>query len=558
MNLETAITSHLEKIYSDQKLEAAKKLFQELLTEYNKKDFEAKERLSEKNVYLITYGDSFYEKGQAPLHVLNEIVSETLSDTITDIHLLPMFPYTSDDGFSVVDYLKINPDLGDWSNIAELAASKRLMFDFVANHMSKSSEWFQHFLEHDPDFKEAFITFDPTFDSKNVTRPRTSPLFHEYENKAGEQIQAWTTFSEDQVDVNAQDPKMLVRLTRVLLEYAKKGAASIRLDAIGFLWKESGTTSMHLPQTHEIIQLWRTMLDELVPNMQIITETNVPHQDNISYFGNGEDEANQVYQFPLPPLTLFSFITGNADKLTTWAESIHRVSDTGTYFNFLASHDGIGLRPTEGILTDAERQLLVDRVIENGGKISYKNNPDGSQSVYEMNINYSEALRDNSNVVSTEKRMIAAHHILLSVIGVPAIYYHSIFGSKNDAAAVEQTGINRRINREKLEKEKLLKDLNEDSYRQAIYEGITQLIKIRGEQAAFDPYGEQKVIKLDSRVFALRRINQQESILSLTNVSNTPVTVNQISGVDLVSGRRIEGTLELDPYDYVWIKEDVK
>lgn len=556
MSLHTRINEKLQEIYSSKTdFDEAKTVFSELLDKYSKEDFKKTNRLSQENVFLITYGDSFHSAGKSPLQVLNEVYHETLADTITDIHLLPMFPYTSDDGFSVTDYLAIAPQLGSWDDIKALASDKRLMFDFVANHMSKSSQWFQRFLDQQEGFEKAFVEYDPHFDTSQVIRPRTSPLFHEYQNSKGETIKAWTTFSEDQVDLNAKDPMTLGRLTEVLLEYALRGADAIRLDAIGFLWKESGTTCMHLSETHEIIQLWRILLDELAPNVQIITETNVPHQDNVSYFGDGNNEANQVYQFPLPPLVLHSFLTGNAEKLSQWAEGIDRISSTATFFNFLASHDGIGLRPTEGILTDEQRQALVTKVLENGGKVSYKNNPDGSQSVYEMNINYSDALKDLADTEATPQKMIAAHHILLSVVGVPAIYYHSIFGSKNDLKGAEVSGINRRINREKLDKDELLQELATDPYRQRIYTGITELIKLRKQQPAFDPYGHQAVIASIPEVFALKRGNTQEDeIRSYTNVSNRTVEIPDVEGIDLISGRRVTGSLSLPPYGIAWIK----
>ena len=350
---------------------------EKVLNKFAQRDFPQKEKINEKNAYLIAYGDSILREGQTPLATLNEVLSETIAGAITDVHLLPMFPFTSDDGFSVTDYYKINPQYGTWEDIEHLSKNYRLMFDFVANHMSKDSEWFQSFLQEEEDFKEAFVIFDEEFDASNTVRPRTSPLFHNYKEK-----KVWTTFSEDQVDVNIKDPKMFARLTEVLLTYASKGAASIRLDAIGFLWKESGSRSIHLWQTHEVIKIWRKLLEELSPNTQIITETNVPHEENISYFGKN-DEANQVYQFPLPPLVLHSFTVGDAQKLSAWAKGIEGRGDTETYFNFLASHDGIGMRPTEGILSDVERNNLVEKVIENGGEISYKENTDGSRSVYD-------------------------------------------------------------------------------------------------------------------------------------------------------------------------------
>ncbi|TYC50805.1 alpha-amylase [Weissella muntiaci] len=536
MNLRERINEHLGKIYQGVDLIEAKTLFAKLLIE----DWQIvnRQRVNEQSTYLITYGDSFYDGQRAPLAVLGEVLEQKLPD-FTDIHLLPIFPYTSDDGFSVLDYQKIDPVLGTWADIEQLAQRRRLMFDFVCNHISKSSDWFQRFLRAEPDFKNSFIEFDAKFDTSNVTRPRTSALFHKYGTK-----QVWTTFSEDQVDNNVRDPKVLIRLTRILMGYIQRGASSIRLDAIGFLWKASGTTSMHLPQTHEVIKLWRTMINNLAPNVQIITETNVPHAENLSYFGDGEDEANMVYQFPLPPLVLHTFISGNSAKLSRWAETIHPISESATYFNFLASHDGIGLRPVENILTKAEREQIVAQVRAHAGKVSYKSDLDGNDSPYELNINYSEALGSTA-------KMIAAHFILLSFIGVPAIYYHSIFGSKNDVQAVEETGISRRINRERLDMHTLFAELELDGTRKMIFEGLSKLIAIRKQEPAFNPYGEQKILKLGEAVFALERSYAGEKITAIVNISDKVVELG-VTGFDLISQSEFFGNLPA--YQFVWIK----
>lgn len=557
MKLITQIHNKLNTIYKDQDLETAKSLFDSLINEYNKKEFKITDTLTQKNVYLITYGDSFIEKDKKPLNVLGEVLDHTLSETITDVHLLPMFPYTSDDGFSVVDYDQINPELGDWEDISQLSNRYRLMFDFVANHMSKSSPWFKSFLVNQPGYEDLFVSYSDDFDTSNVVRPRTSPLFHEY-TESGHTKKVWSTFSEDQVDVEVRSPQTLYRLTKVLLDYALKGASSIRLDAIGFLWKESGTSCMHLPQTHAIIQLWNIILKEYAANTQLITETNVPHEENISYFGDGENEAHQVYQFPLPPLVLYSFLKQDAKKLSTWAETIDSVSNNATYFNFLASHDGIGLRPTEGILTDDDRALLVENVKRNGGRISYKNNVDGTQSVYEMNINYSEALKSGENDLFVVQKMLAAHHILLSIVGVPAIYYHSIFGSKNDEQAVIDSGINRRINRAKLEKNSLFDELENDEYRKSIHNGIKEMIEIRQQHAEFDPYNTQVIHKLDDRLFCVERPLDSETIISITNVSAEQLEITEINGLDLISGKQIEAGYKIEPYGRLWIKKEMR
>ena len=365
------IEEKLKFIYGDKFQESFIDTINDLINKWEKKNFEKALPISEKNIYLITYGDSIYEEGKKTIPTLDKFLKEEVGTAITDVHLLPMFEYTSDDGFSVVDYMEIKKELGNWDDIREFSKDYRLMFDFVANHISKSSSWFKGYINDEEKYKHYFIERDENFDAANVVRPRTSPLFHEYQGKNGIKT-AWTTFSEDQVDINIKHFPVLIEMTDVLLNYAYNGATSIRLDAIGFLWKESGTTCMHLPQTHGIIELWRMILDYFKINTQIITETNVPHKENISYLGNGINEAHMVYQFSLPPLTLYSLTTHDSSKLTQWSKTIDKVSDKATYFNFLSSHDGIGMRPTEGILNEEEKQVLIDKTIENGGRVSYK------------------------------------------------------------------------------------------------------------------------------------------------------------------------------------------
>ncbi|MBN1055569.1 alpha-amylase [Clostridium botulinum] len=562
MNRVELINSVIDKIkfiYGENYKEEYKEEFDKLISKWENEKFNKADEVSEKNVYLITYGDSIYEEGVPTIQTLNKFLKEEVKGTITDVHILPMFTYTSDDGFSVVDYMEIDKNLGSWEDINTLSKDYRLMYDFVANHISKSSRWFKGYLNNEKKYAEYFIKEDKSFDTKNVVRPRTSSLFHEYEGKDGIKT-AWTTFSEDQIDVNIKHFPLFIEMTDILLNYAKNGATSIRLDAIGFLWKESGTNCMHLPETHKIIEIWRLLLDYFKKNTQIITETNVPHVENISYFGNKSNEAHMIYQFTLPPLVLYTLTTHNARKLTDWAKTIDRVSENATYFNFLSSHDGIGMRPTEGILTEGEKQVLVDKVVENGGRVSYKNNTDGTKSVYELNINYNDALINKNEDISTEAqvdKIIASNAILLSCVGVPAIYYHSLLGSRNDYKGLEESGINRRINREKLEYTKILKELEVDERRSAIFSRIKKLIALRKEESAFSPFAMQKVLELGEGIFALERFNEKtgEKITLILNVDSKEANVYfNIKGVDKITGRKIDGNITLKPYEFVWIK----
>lgn len=553
-----ALIEKVEFIYGKDYKEDFNEEIKNLINYWDKQSFGRSEEISEKSIYLITYGDIISEDGIHKLKTLKKFLDKEVKDTITDIHILPMFTYTSDDGFSIVDYMEINKDLGTWDDITRLSENYRLMFDFVANHTSKSCKWFKGYLNQDEKYKNYYIKESADLDTKNVIRPRTTPLFHKYNGKNGE-ITAWTTFSEDQVDVNFRNFQVFLEMTDILLSYAQKGASSIRLDAIGFIWKESGTSCMHLPQAHGIIQAWRLVLDYFKPNTQIITETNVPHNENISYLGNSFNEANMVYQFALPPLVLYTLTTHNSEKLSKWGKTIDKVSDKASYFNFLSSHDGIGLRPTEGILTDEDRQLLVNKVIENGGKISYKNNSNGTKSVYELNINYNDALlnKEDNDMDKQINKILASNAILLSFVGIPAIYYNSLLGSRNDYKGLNESGINRRINREKFVYGKIVDELENDYRRKSIFSKLKKLINLRKTQPAFSPYAFQRVLDLGESVFALERYNEKknEKITFIINVDAEDIHINyDIEGSDIITGRKISNCIDLKPYEFIWIK----
>lgn len=511
----------------------------------------------EGTAYLITYGDAFRREGEAPLHTLADVLKTHVRDAVTDVHLLPIYPWTSDDGFGVVDHREVNPELGTWDDIADLRADHAVALDFVANHLSSSSPWFRGWLERDPRYAGYFLEPGSDFDFSHVVRPRTTPLIHTYVRADGSSARAWTTFGPDQVDVDPSTPAVLLDLTDVLLGYLARGATTVRLDAIGFLWKQSGTSCIHLPQTHDIIRIWRVLVDELAPGTLLLTETNVPHADNILYFGDGSDEAHMVYQFALPPLVLHAFVTGHATALSDWAATIGPVSETATWFNFLASHDGIGIRPTQGLLTDDDRALLVERTLARGGRVSMARRPDGSEGVYELNTNFLDALVDPADEdpdASAVVRGLAAHAILLSVIGVPAIYYHSLLGSGQDRAGMEESDIPRRINREVLDADALAAELELPSRRRGMLEGLRRLLEVRREYPAFSPFADQTVEKLDPRVFVVRRAaGTPDELVAAVNVSDQPVELPSLSGRDVITGRDVSG-LTLEPFGFAWLR----
>ncbi|WP_288790073.1 sugar phosphorylase [uncultured Enterobacter sp.] len=516
----------------------------------------------EKDVVLITYADQFSAKGEKALPVFTRFYNEWLSRTFSHVHLLPFYPWSSDDGFSVIDYHNVAPETGTWQDVAELKQSASLMFDFVCNHMSAKSEWFAHYLAQKPGYEDFFISVDPETNLSAVTRPRALPLLTPFTLHDGSVRHLWTTFSEDQIDLNFASPQVLIAMVDVLLHYLAEGARYIRLDAVGFMWKIPGTSCIHLEQTHCLIQLFRAITDAVAPGTVIITETNVPHKDNISYFGDGENEAQMVYQFSLPPLVLHAVHCQDVKALSQWAGSLALPSTHTTWFNFLASHDGIGLNPLRGILPESEILSLVEKLQQEGALVNWKNNPDGTRSPYEINVTYLDALSlQDSSDDERIARFILAHAVLLSFPGVPAVYIQSILGSRNDYEGVERLGYNRAINRKKYTAGQVDSELNNNkSIRSQIYSRLSELIAIRRGESAFHPDSQAVFDAVGEQILKIIRVAENgERITALFNFSNKMQTVYEqtLSGKELLSGQHISGTdLTLNPWQVMWIKEN--
>lgn len=514
----------------------------------------------ESDVVLITYADQFHCAEQKPLPTFNQFHRRWLKSIFSHVHLLPFYPWSSDDGFSVIDYYEVAPETGEWVDIEQLNNSSRLMFDFVCNHMSAKSEWFKNYLQQVPGFENYFIAMDPAVDLSAVTRPRALPLLTPFTLTDGSVRHVWTTFSADQIDLNYANPEVLLAMVDVLLRYLEKGADYVRLDAVGFMWKTPGTTCIHLEKTHQLIKLFRAIAELVAPGTAIITETNVPHQDNIAYLGNGQDEAHMVYQFSLPPLVLHAIHRQDASVLTRWAGSLTLPSAQTTWFNFLASHDGIGLNPLRGLLPEAEILALVDELQAEGALVNWKNNPDGTRSPYEVNVTYMDALSPRE-ASDTERlaRFLLAHAILLSFPGVPAIYIQSMLGSRNDYLGVENLGYNRAINRQKFDVDNISVALNNlQDLRHQVYQRLSRMINLRRNNRAFHPDSHFDIKNITPQVMQIKRTaDSGEEITALFNISNINqnIHIDINNGFELINEINIKGgVLTLQPWQVMWIK----
>lgn len=520
-----------------------------------------KQGWDESDVVLITYADQFHQCNENNLTTLRGFYQRWLGDVFSHIHLLPFYPWSSDDGFSVVDYHQVAPSSGSWQDISQLNQITKLMFDFVCNHISSQSEWFQGYLSGNKKYQDFFISVDPKTDLSAVTRPRALPLLTPFTLAEGSQQYIWTTFSADQIDLNFANPQVLLAMVDVLIHYLQQGADYVRLDAVGYMWKTIGTSCIHLEKTHLLVKLFRALVDEIAPGTVLITETNVPHNDNVAYLGNGHDEAQMVYQFPLPPLVLHAIHSGSAQVLSRWANTLSESDNPDTtWFNFLASHDGIGLNPLRGILPEEEILQLVDHLEQEGALVSWKYNPDGTRSPYEINVTYMDALSQrNSSDEQRLARFILAHAILLTFPGVPAIYVQSILGSRNNYSGVESLGYNRAINRQKYVLEEIETQLGDEHHlRHKTFNQLIHLIGVRKREASFHPSSSFAVNCASDSILVIHRSSQcGNNLLALFNLKDNDCEffLPNNNFHELITNQKIIGnqTYHMQPYQVLWL-----
>jgi sucrose phosphorylase len=521
----------------------------------------------ETDVFAITYGDTFLCEGETPLNTLHSFLDTYFKEYVNSVHVLPFFPFCSDDGFAVMDFYKVNETVGDWTDIQALATDYRLMADLVINHGSKQGKWFKNFLAGEGEGHDYFYTADKNTNTSQVVRPRTSSLLQAVDTANGEK-HVWCTFSHDQIDFDFRNTKVLAEFVKIIRYYLDNGVQIFRLDAVAFLWKKLNTNCLNLPETHEVVRLIRTLVEHAQPDVVIITETNIPNRENLSYFGNA-NEAHCVYNFSLPPLLVYTLVNGSCRYLKQWLMSMPPAQNGTTYFNFIASHDGIGLRPAEGLLSESEIAQLMSTMQRFGGKVSWRATDNGIKKPYEVNIALFDALQGTNDGPDEYglKRFICAHAVMLALEGMPAFYIHSLLATSNDLERVERTGHNRSINRHQWDVNQLEAYLADTGSQHAqTYKALTELIAIRKQQPAFHPNATQFTLHLTEQVFGFWRqsIDRRQSIFCVYNISaeSQSLLLSDLNLIvtdewrDIISGTYYDDSDEpvvLEPYQFLWI-----
>ena len=561
------IRSKLENIYkiflSTKEIDYFENEIVEIINQFNNKNRKKKKNISEKTTVLICYGDSINSDTKKSIRVIHNFFKKKLKNYFNTIHFLPFYPSSSDSGFAVKDHYKVENKLGNWQDIKNISKSNNIMADIVINHASARGLWFKNFLKKKKPGKDYFLTINSKFNISKVVRPRDHKLLKKIKIfKKSDYL--WRTFSPDQIDLNFKNPSVLLRFIKIMIHLINNGITIFRLDAIAYLWKENGTKCINLKQTHEIIKLLRIITNFLNIQTTIITETNLPEKENLSYFGKN-DEANWIYNFSLPPLLIHAFLFENSSYLNKWSKNLPTTKNGNCYLNFIASHDGIGIRPTEGLLNKKSLNGFLKRLKKNGSKFSFRKIQNKNKKVYEANITVFDALKktdyDEKGIYFLE-RYVAAHAIMISFQGIPAIYFNSLFGTSNDEAKFIITGNNRDVNRYKWNLKNIINKLKNNKSKQSIFfNHISNLLNIRRKQKAFHPNASIYNINMGSKIFSFKRVSvdNKQTIICISNLSskvqNIKIKKLYHNWKNLI-GPKIEiqkNVVILKPFEIIWL-----
>ena len=561
------ISSILRTIYkpslNERDIDHLKDQIIQIIKKFNQNNSKKKLTISEKTSLVICYGDNVNSNQKSSIEVFQNFFKKNLKKYFNAIHFLPFYPSSSDSGFAVKDHYKIEKRIGSWSDIKKISKSSHVMADIVINHSSARGLWFKNFLKKKRPGKDYFLTVNSKFNTSKVVRPRDHKLLKKIDI-FGKSDFLWRTFSADQIDLDFKNPSVLLRFIKIMVHLVSNGVTIFRLDAIAYLWKKNGTNCINLKQTHEIVKLLRLISNLLNVETIIITETNLPEKENLSYFGKN-DEANWIYNFSLPPLLIHAFLFENSSYLNKWSKKLPNAKFQNSYLNFIASHDGIGMRPTEGILNERSLNNFLKRLKKNGSKFSYRKVQNKSKKVYEANITVFDALKKSDTDPNGKfflERYIAAHAIMISFEGVPAIYFNSLFGKSNDEAKYVITGNNRDINRYKWSYENITKKLNDKNSKQSIfYQNLGKLLEIKRKQKAFHPNAQRLNINLGSKLFCFKRtsLDKKQTIISITNCSSVdqyPKLNKKYSKWKNIINPKINSlnkSFKLKPFETMWL-----
>lgn len=464
---------------------------------------------------LITYSDSLGKN----MEELSKVMETYFEDAVGGIHLLPFFPSTGDRGFAPSDYTTVDSDLGSWEIIEKLGEKYYLMFDFMINHISRESLFFQDFKkEHlNSKYKDMFIRINDFFppsrpnekDLDLIYKRKDKAPFQEVEFADGETELVWNTFGEEQIDldVTAEVTKEFIRQT--IKNMAAHGCSILRLDAFAYAIKKLDTNDFFVEP-----EIW-DLLDEVKAeaakyDMELLPEIHEHYSIQMKI----ANHDYYIYDFALPMVMLYSLYSGRVERLANWLEM-----SPMKQFTTLDTHDGIGVVDARDLLTDEELDYTSAELYKIGANVKkiYSSEKYNNLDIYQINSTYYSALGDD------DKSYLLARVIQCFAPGIPQIYYVGLLAGKNDIDLLEETKEGRNINRHYYTIDEIKNEV-----KRPVVKALCNLLRFRNTSEAFDLEGSIEIETPSSNEIVIIRKNKTNKITA-TLKANLSTKTFQIS-----------------------------
>jgi sucrose 6(F)-phosphate phosphorylase len=439
-------------------------------------------------VQLITYPDSMGGDLKSLNHVLLNYFPEIFKG---GVHILPPFPSTGDRGFAPLTYLEIEPKFGDWDDIKAIGENFDVLLDLMVNHISRQSKYFQDFLEkgRKSDYADLFITLDKIWEDGNPVQAdidkmflrRTLPYSTFTIEETGEEEKVWTTFGKtdpsEQIDFDIESEKVKQLFTVFFMNFKEQNVKIVRLDAVGYVIKELGTSCFFVePEIYKFLDWIKELADSL--DIELLPEVHSHY--SIQY--KLADYGCWIYDFILPYRILDTLVNKTSADLCDYLKNRPEKQ-----FTMLDCHDGIPVKPDMDDLIDTkEAKKLVDVCLDRGSNLSLilseEHKAEDGFDVHQIRCTYYSVLNCDDDAY------LAARAIQFFAPGVPQVYYVGLLAGENDHENIKETGDGREINRHNYTLEEI-----EQSLEKEVVKRLLKLIRFRNEYDAFN--GKFKVLE---------------------------------------------------------------
>lgn len=465
---------------------------------------------------LITYSDSLGKN----MKDLKFVLETYFKESIGGVHLLPFFPSTGDRGFAPSDYTTVDPDLGSWEDVDALGEKYYLMFDFMINHISRESKFFQDFKknhENSP-YKDMFIRVHEFFPPGRPTQEDID-LIYKRKDKApfqtvhfedGTTEEVWNTFGEEQIDLDVNKAIVKEFIRETIKDMASHGCSLIRLDAFAYAVKKLDTNDFFVEP-----EIW-DLLDEVRAEAAKYQVELLPEiHEHYSIQMKIADHDYFVYDFALPMVVLFSLYSGKANRLANWLKM-----SPMKQFTTLDTHDGIGVVDARDLLTDEELDYTSEQLYKVGANVKrvYSSEKYNNLDIYQINSTYYSALGndDSSYLLSRILQCFAP--------GIPQIYYVGLLAGENDIELLEATKEGRNINRHYYTLEEI-----ENEVERPVVKQLLSLLRFRNTSKAFDLEGKFEILTPDESTIEIVRTSadQQTKARLVANLATKEYTIEE-------------------------------